>query len=107
MNSINSSQLETFYSSYGYVQVSKEEYNSSSPTIKFTKKDSFSGIINVKINIYITKKKHLIFKIEKSTIKNNNSKFKNILWSKEKISFNSINRRANISINISFNISRK
>ena len=56
MNSINSSQLETFYSSYGYIQVSKEEYNSSSQTIKFTKKDSFSGIINVKINIYITKK---------------------------------------------------
>jgi hypothetical protein len=56
MNSINSSQLETFYSSYGYIQVSKEEYNSSSQTIKFTKKDSFSGIINVKITIYITKK---------------------------------------------------
>ena len=82
MNSINSSQLETFYSSYGYIQVSKEEYNSSSQTIKFTKKDSFSGIINVKINIYITKKT-LIFKIEKSTFKENNSKFKNILWSKE------------------------
>jgi hypothetical protein len=49
MNSTNESQLETYYSPYGYIQVSKEEYNNSSQMIKFTKQNSFSGSINVKI----------------------------------------------------------
>jgi hypothetical protein len=48
MNSTNESQLETYYSPYGYIEVSKEEYNNKSQTIKFIKNISLSGSINVK-----------------------------------------------------------
>ena len=56
MNSTNAIEIETFYSPYGYIQVSKEEYNSPSQIIKFTKKNSFTGSINVKIILYNQKK---------------------------------------------------
>ena len=75
MNSTNSIEIETFYSPYSYIQVPKEEYNSPSQIIKFTKKNSFTGSINVKIILYNQKKK----KIEIPFIKDNYNKFKNIL----------------------------
>ena len=48
MNSTKSDKLETFYSPYGYIQVSKEDYESPLKIIKFTKKTSLIGTINVK-----------------------------------------------------------
>ncbi len=48
MNSKNTNKLETFYSPYGYIEVSKEEYESSLKIIKFTKKNCLTGSINIK-----------------------------------------------------------
>ena len=80
MNSTKEIQTETYYSPYGYIQVSKEEYNSPSQIIKFTKKNSFKGSINVKIILYNQKKKLKKKKLERTFIKENYNKFKNILW---------------------------
>ena len=56
---ISKEDLEAFYSPYGYLQVSKADYDSSSALIKFYKKGSITGSINV-----ISKS---ITKIEKTT----------------------------------------
>ena len=49
MNSTKENKMETYYSPYGYIQVKKEEYESSLKIIKFTKKNCLTGSINVKI----------------------------------------------------------
>ncbi len=51
---ISKEDLEAFYSPYGYLQVSKADYDSSSALIKFYKKGSITGSINV-ISKSITK----------------------------------------------------
>lgn len=56
---ISKEDLEAFYSPYGYLQVSKGDYDSPATLIKFFKKGGVTGSINV-INNSITK-------IEKTT----------------------------------------
>lgn len=51
---ISKENLETFYSPYGYLQVSKTDYDSSAALIKFHKTGSITGSINVN-NKSITK----------------------------------------------------
>ena len=48
MNSTISNKMETYYSPYGYIQVKKEEYESSNQIISFTKKSILTGSIKVK-----------------------------------------------------------
>lgn len=47
ISSTDKQDLEAFYSPYGYVQVSKSDYDSSSNLITFTKEGNISGSINV------------------------------------------------------------
>lgn len=46
-------ETEVFYSTYGYVQVSREEYNSSNQMVKFTKGNTFSGSLHVSTNLIL------------------------------------------------------
>ena len=71
MISSEKNEKETFYSPYGYIQVDKADYESSSQLIKFTKSGNVTGTVNVFI---------YIISIEKRTIKEDQSQFKNILW---------------------------
>ena len=48
MNSTTQNKMETFYSPYGYIQVKKEEYESSNQIISFIKKTKLTGSIKVK-----------------------------------------------------------
>ena len=44
---LSKENLEVFYSPYGYLQVSKADYDSSASLIKFYKRGSITGSINV------------------------------------------------------------
>lgn len=68
-------ETEVFYSTYGYVQVSRAEYDSPNTMVKFTKGNTFSGSLHVSTN-HLTQF-HL--SIENPTIKSNNHPFKNLL----------------------------
>ena len=48
MNSTKENKMETCYSPYGYIQVKKEEYESSNQIISFIKKSKLNGSIKVK-----------------------------------------------------------
>ena len=48
MNSNQTNKLETYYSPYGYIQVSKADYESKAQIINFSKKNILTGSINVK-----------------------------------------------------------
>jgi hypothetical protein len=48
MNSTKENKMETYYSPYGYIQVKKEEYESSNQIISFIKKSKLNGSIKVK-----------------------------------------------------------
>ena len=48
MNSTTQNKMETFYSPYGYIQIKKDEYESSSQIISFIKKSILTGSIKVK-----------------------------------------------------------